>query len=54
MPKTIFLLYSGTGSETRSSQSADPASEAKLFVTPALYFGLIILLLPKLIKNKLP
>ena len=23
MPKTIFLLYSGTGSETRGSQSAD-------------------------------
>ena len=42
MPKTIFLLYSGTGSETRSSQSAELPRRAKLFVTPALYSYILI------------
>ena len=58
MPKTIFLLYSGTGSETRGSQSADlPRRRSSLRHQRCIRIyslTLIILLLPKLIKNKLP
>ena len=57
LPKTIFLLYSGTGSETWYSQSAElPRRRSSLWLQRCIHIyslTLIIWLLPMLIKNYL-